>query len=612
MNICAAISVAAFVVGLAVAALAFGVAQAPRWARYRLLGAIALMAAVFCLGELPQSLVTSPAIIMPIARVQSVFAVLHVLAWQFYADRNLERTPGRAELGLRFALLVMALGWLAPDLMYRLPLSSFEVSWLGCTETFPQTTTLGSLAYGCELVVFTSTLARYLLAWRRGVYGAAVHAAAIAAMLFTGGHDVLVTLGLLRDPFLLSTGFLLSLAALGVLLARDFMREAEELDRLKQDLEQRVEDRTAELVTAEAALMRAEKLAAIGQLSAGVAHEVNNPAAVVRANLEWIREQLVAAAGASETIEAVDDSLDAIDRVAKIVRQLLDLGRAASSQSGSTMLARAVDRALAMAKTSIRAEIAIEIEVDDALWVKADEASAVQILVNLLTNGAQAIPPERSGTVRVVASATKDDVVVRVIDDGSGMNDETRRRAFEPFFTTKPFGQGTGLGLALSLGIARSLGGALTCASKPGETIMTLKLPRAASGLPTSESRLSAAVRRKLLLVEDDDRVRKALARMLSTPFALEVATGVGDAMTRLESGRFDVVLSDWRMPEGGGRKLYEDAVRRRPELASAFIFITGGGLVADDVAFLKDHLVLDKPLSLEKLLEAVEQRRSA
>jgi two-component system NtrC family sensor kinase len=314
-----------------------------------------------------------------------------------------------------------------------------------------------------------------------------------------------------------------------------------------------------------------------------------------------------------ETLACIDDSLEAVDRIAKIVRQLLDLGRAAATAPGDgevTSVSRAVQQALGSARPSLRSSISVTTDLVDDLFVRGDEASLVQVLVNLLVNAGQAIPDSRDGHIVVRAIEENDTrIVVSVVDNGAGMSDETKRRLFEPFYTTKPFGQGTGLGLSLSLGIVQSLGGDVSVDSRPGETVMRLELPVATAPSPTSSGRLRAWDRRRtLLLIEDDERVRKALSRTLASKFELELVDGVEAALARLDQERFDVVLTDWKMPSGGGRRLYEEAVARRPDLAPWIIVMTGGGLSVDDRAFIERHAiqVLDKPLAVEGLLSAV------
>lgn len=615
MNLPASLSLASAVVGLAVVGVALLLGSSPRWARYRLLSATAALAAVYCGLDVIATLDVRPDLLVALTRVQSMAGALHIVTWHYYADRSLDREPARWERVARIAMAVLAACWLLPHLMLDGGTLTFPVPALGVRYQYATVTPVGAAMFGLEAAFYVLVLVRYVLAARRGVEGAVAHAVALGVGVPAAVHDSLVSVGAYRAPFLLLVAFIGSVAALGVILTRAFIADARALDGMTQRLERLVAERTKELVATEAALMRAEKLAALGQLSAGVAHEINNPAAAVAGNLEFLRDELRGGRASADALACIDDSLDAIARIAKIVRQLLDLGRAAATaptDGAASSVSRAVEQALATARSSLRASVVVTAEVADDLFVRGDEASIVQVITNLVVNAGQAIPESRVGRVLVRAIEEGDDVVITVADDGDGMSDETRRRLFDPFYTTKPVGEGTGLGLSLSLGIARSFGGDVSVrASRPGETVMCLKLPIATAPSPTSSGRTRASERRrKLLIVEDDDRVRRALQRTLSSRFDLAVAGGVAAAEARLDRQKFDVVLSDWKMASGGGRRLYERTAARRPDVASTMLFMTGGGLSADDRSFIEERgmLVLEKPLAVEALLAAVRR----
>ncbi|MBX3197495.1 MAG: response regulator [Labilithrix sp.] len=615
MNLPAALSLASAVVGLAVVGVALLLGSSPRWARYRLLSVTAGMATVYCGLDVIATLDVRPDLLVTLTGVQSMAGALHVVMWHYYADRSLDREPARWERIARVAIAALAVGWLLPDFMLDGGTLTFAVPALGVRYQYATVTPVGAAMFGLEAASYLFVLVRFVDAARRGVEGATAHAAAIVVGVLAAIHDSLVSVGVYDAPFLLMVAFIGSVAALGAILTRAFIADARELDGMTQRLEQLVEERTKELVAAEAALMRAEKLAALGQLSAGVAHEINNPAAAVSANLEFLRDELRSGRMSVDVFTCIDDSLDAVARIAKIVRQLLDLGRASATApvgGGASNVSRAVQRALATARASLRGGVVVSTEVADDVFVRGDEGSLVQVLTNLVVNAGQAIPESRGGRILLRAAEEGDDIVVTVTDDGDGMSDETRRRLFDPFYTTKPLGKGTGLGLSLSLGIARSFGGDLAVrASRPGETVMGLKLPIATAPSPTSSGRTREAARRpRLLIVEDDDRVRRALQRKLSSQFELAVAGGVAAAEASLDQQTFDVVLSDWKMACGGGRRLYELTAARRPDVASTMLFMTGGGLSSDDRSFIEERgmLVLEKPLAIDTLLAAVRR----
>lgn len=610
MNLPAAISLAAAVVGLGVGGLALGLASSPRWARYRLLAVTALFASIYCGMDIISTLELRPELLIRLTRVQSTAGALHVVAWLVYADRQLGRTAPRWEAGARIAMAVIGAGWVVPDLLLDGSTTRYAVPALGVTYQYATPTALGGVVFALEVGCLAVAFMRFVRAAQNGVEGARSHGAALGMSLAAAAYDSLVTVGAIDGPFLLSLTFMATVAVLGALLARAFVADARELDGVKHRLEQLVAERTKELVAAEGALVRAEKLAALGQLSAGVAHEINNPAAAVVGNLEFLREELESGRVGEETFDCIDDSLEAIDRIAKIVRQLLDIGRAAATAPAgdAASVNRAVQQALATARTSLASSTIVATEVDDDLFVRGDEGSVVQVLVNLITNAGQAVAGFAKGRILIRALESGDDVVISVTDNGVGMSEETKRRLFEPFYTTKPIGQGTGLGLSLSLGIVRSLGGDMFVEARRGETTLRVQLPIATAPAPMSSGRTRARERRRrMLLVEDDARVRKALERTLSSRFDLTVASGVDPALARLDEEVFDLVLSDWKMPDGGGRRLYELAAARHPEAALRMVFMTGGALTADERSFCDRHRleVLAKPLALDVLLAA-------
>jgi CheY-like chemotaxis protein len=374
-----------------------------------------------------------------------------------------------------------------------------------------------------------------------------------------------------------------------------------------------VEARTRDLVFTEAVLLRSEKMAAIGQLSAGVAHEINNPAAAVAANMAYLRDDVAKGTLPPDALECLDESLEAVDRIARIVRQLLDSGRAAATvvieDGASASALRATQKAILVARPSVPAHVDISIDIAAGIFVHGQEASIVQVLVNLIVNGAQAVPKERdSGRVVIRARKEADFVTLDVTDDGSGMTEDTKRRLFEPFFTTKPFGQGTGLGLPVSLGLVRSMGGDLLVTSGPTGTTMSVVLPTSESA-PASVPQVPASPPRgrTMLLVDDDPAVGRAIARSLGSMFDVELVTDVGGALAKLYERSYDVVLSDMQMPGGGGRLLYERIAAHSPDAARRMIMFSGGTPSEADSSFFETHGValLEKPLSVDQLLRA-------
>ncbi|MGC4089513.1 MAG: ATP-binding protein [Polyangiaceae bacterium] len=361
-------------------------------------------------------------------------------------------------------------------------------------------------------------------------------------------------------------------------------------------------------------LAHADRLSALGELAAGVAHELNNPMAYVTANLETIRTQF--SAGASpEALEALDDALDGARRVQAITAELRLFSRADEDSTPEPVdVRRAVGSAVKIAQTQIRykAELLRELEAD--LFVLAREGTLVQVLVNLLTNAGQAIADEATDNfIRVSARARSDDLVeIAVTDSGSGIPAAILPRIFEPFTTTKPRTRGSGLGLAICRRIIERLGGSISASNNAGRgTTVTFMLPRAAAPSRRSRERVSADVGRRLriLVVDDEVPIARALRRAL-IQHEVSVATRAEEGLALLMSDAFDVVLCDLMMPGMSGAKLYATACERRPELAGRFVFISGGALSDEEGRLARDHErhFISKPFSNQTVLETIER----
>jgi two-component system NtrC family sensor kinase len=313
--------------------------------------------------------------------------------------------------------------------------------------------------------------------------------------------------------------------------------------------------------------------------------------------------------------ESLRESQQAVGRIARMVRQLLDASRLASNAERPcepVHLGRATHEAVRLARART-GDASVEIDVPDDLWALGHDQLVVQVLVNLVVNGAQAIPAGRAGRISVRGGRAGDLVRLLVEDDGSGMDPPTLRRVFEPFFTTKPFGAGTGLGLAVSRGMVTSMGGDLRLESALGVgTRATIELTASA---PPAEAPAVDALeapkgrRRALLLVDDDPAVLAALSRLLAERYAVTVAAGADEGITFARTGRFDAVLCDVMMPDGGAERLAAALEREAPAVAGRLVFLTAGATTAPARDFLADERrpVLTKPLDLAELARIVD-----
>jgi CheY-like chemotaxis protein/anti-sigma regulatory factor (Ser/Thr protein kinase) len=352
----------------------------------------------------------------------------------------------------------------------------------------------------------------------------------------------------------------------------------------------------------------------MGQFAAGVAHEVNNPAAVVTANLHYLaeteRDSLRKPAQ-----DAVSESLVAMQRIGGIVRQLLEAGRLASSPEERTGVSPRplADAASAAARVRFGKRVLVVNQLPERQWVLAQEGVLAQVLVNLVVNAVQAIPDGRSdGRVVIRSEEVGDRVRIVVEDNGAGMSLEVLRRVFEPFFTTKPFGSGTGLGLAVSRGLVTGLGGDLRLESEAGAG--TRAIVDLAAAPPPEPRRASAdatpAKRINLLLVDDEQPVLTSLQRLLERHYGVDIATGVDEGLERVQTHPYDLVLCDVMMPAGGGERFYRTLLGHAPGLARRVVFFTGGAVTDAARIFLRNQPqpVLTKPLDLGQLARLAEQ----
>jgi CheY-like chemotaxis protein/anti-sigma regulatory factor (Ser/Thr protein kinase) len=304
-----------------------------------------------------------------------------------------------------------------------------------------------------------------------------------------------------------------------------------------------------------------------------------------------------------------------VDRIARVVRSLMDAGRRsgrAPVDVGAVRLLDCVEHALAAASTVAAPNVDTTVQVPDALVVEGDQGVLVQILSNLLVNARQAMRRDgvTRGTVHVVARQVDAWVQVDVVDDGPGIPQQVQKRLFEPFFTTRDPGDGTGLGLAVANGLAHALGARLTLAhTGAGGTTMRLTL-RAAAPVPApSLLPLLPGTRKRLLVVDDEPAVLRALQRVLSPRHDVTLSATVEDGLRHALGGAVDVILCDVMMPDGGAQQFYTQLQSTRPDLLERLVFITGGATNDATAAFLRraGRPVLEKPVDPAALSRVVD-----
>ena len=371
-------------------------------------------------------------------------------------------------------------------------------------------------------------------------------------------------------------------------------------------------------------LMQAERLASVGSLAAGVAHELNNPLAYVIANLEVVEEEVDEFAGGSpsqrlrEIQDAIREAREGAEKARRIVRDLRTFSRVEEERRVPVDVHRLIDVAANMALNEIRHRARLLKEYGDVPLVEADEARLTQVLVNLLVNAAHAIPEGAVDENEVTVRTDTDEqgrCRIRVLDTGTGIPEEVRSRIFDPFFTTKPVGVGTGLGLSLSHSILESVGGTIEADNRAeGGAVFTISLPAAPTPAPETPEK-PEEVRGRVMVIDDDEMILRALKRVLGRSHDVVACTRGADALVELQKGEFDVILCDLMMPTMPGWEVFEKIQELDEELAARVIFLTGGALGPTGENFLESvsNLCLAKPFdvrNLRSLVDAEIQRR--
>lgn len=382
--------------------------------------------------------------------------------------------------------------------------------------------------------------------------------------------------------------------------------------------------------------LQSEKLAAIGMLAAGVAHEINNPASFVLANTEaltgllrMIEEKLrndpVGARRLGlrdllfEATAIVHESKEGMARIHRIVRDLHAFSRVEDDPRAAIDVNAAIESALRMLRNELRYRAQIERQLEAQRPVRCSSARMGQVFLNLILNATHALAEgeRRRNRIWVRSYDEGDNVVVEVEDNGAGIAADVLPRIFDSFFTTKPPGVGTGLGLSICREIVRAARGTISVDSAPGRGARFRVCLPAAEGpvldddeptpTPTPTRR-----RYRLLAIDDEVLLLKAYRRMLIDHHDVEVAAGGAEALALLEQDRrFDVILCDLQMPELSGADVYRTVAERWPGLEQRMIIITGGAFSPEARRFLEEGMVaaVNKPFQLAEILDVVDRR---
>jgi signal transduction histidine kinase/ActR/RegA family two-component response regulator len=370
----------------------------------------------------------------------------------------------------------------------------------------------------------------------------------------------------------------------------------------KRALDARIEDFQVEVT-------KNARLATIGQLAAGVGHEVNNPLAYIVTNLEFVADTLDPS-GDPEIRSAVADARDGAERIRQIVRELQVLSR--TDESVHTVdLNTILERSIRMAGTQIRQAARLVQDLRVVPPLTANETRLGQVFLNLLVNAAQAIGEGRveENEIRVTSyTDARGLAIVEIKDSGPGMAADVHAKIFQPFFTTKRSGAGTGLGLSICHTIIAALGGDISVESAPGKgTLFRVSVPPPAflRERKVTLPAVASGSRMRVLVVDDEPLICRAIQKSLAADHDVTIETNPRHALERLRSGeRFDLVLCDLMMPDLSGMDLYQALKASAPEVLGHVVFMTGGVFSARAREFMKSvpNTLLEKPLNSKRL----------
>lgn len=492
MNLAFVVSACVAVLQIGIGVLLLPVSRAPGWGGARAFALIAFSAAGYSITNIAASYPPLPdALRMFAGQTSYLVAALFVSAWLVSAyggeggeGERARRLPRWTQGLVGLTLLAGLLAFAARHWCFTGEFTDLQVAWAGVRYRFATPSPLGEVASYIFLTGVLATSVAYCRPRGKEQRVSVAYVAGFSVFFLASVVEVLVTNGVIEFPFIADLGFLAVVLSMAVETAQRFIGDARRLSLASTYLTEEIDRRTEERDDAQRAWIEAERQAALGRLAAGVGHEINNPLAYLRLNVELMGEWGREHGAPEELMESVDSALDGADRI----RGVVDALRAYSRPTTGTLVPVAPDMfvqaALRVTTHKLRALAEVRTSIERAPEVLGDEGRMVQVMVNLLLNAAQAHPDRPEGAKGIVGlrvGTTSDGkALIEVRDNGPGISREEVRRLTQPYFTTRFEAGGAGLGLFLARGVVEQLGGWLEIESAPGEgTLVRILLPPA-------------------------------------------------------------------------------------------------------------------------------------
>lgn len=395
-------------------------------------------------------------------------------------------------------------------------------------------------------------------------------------------------------------------------LAHAFNHMIRNLQASREELQKTLET----LRNTQAQLIQSEKLSAVGEFVAGVAHELNNPLTSLIGFAELLKQAQFEAKYQSFVNYIVKSS----QRCHKIVQGLLSFARQHPPERKRLSLNEVVQTVLELLAYELRtSNIGVELALDPKLpEVMGDTHQLQQVFLNIVNNSRQALEADSSGGVIRIASGVNGGMVrLEFVDNGPGIPKDHLSKIFDPFFTTKPVGKGTGLGLSLCYGIVKEHGGSIIAESPPGlGAKFTVEIPVAAAGRGGRDAEYAPAkpstsegVGRRVLVIDDEEWILELVTQILQRDgYEVHSAQDGDAALHRVREREYELLVCDWKMPGLSGPQLYEQLTAVSPASADRVIFMTGDVVGDQFQSFLRAHrkACLSKPFSVQDFRNVV------